>query len=113
MTWPAAFALTLLVEVPVYLAALTLVAGVRPGLAVRSALAVNAVSHPLLWFGLLPVFGALDLSPLAGLLVAEAIVLLGEAVALWAVLRRDAAVLAAAAVVANGLSFLIGVAVQR
>ena len=109
MTWPAAFAVTLLVEVPVYLAALTLVAGIRARTALGLAVAVNAVSHPLLWFVVVPALGA----GLSAVLAAEALVLAGEAIALMAVLRRDRLVLAAAALVANGLSFAVGVALQR
>ena len=110
MTWPAAFAVTLLVEVPVYLAALTLVAGIRVRTAVGLSVAVNAVSHPLLWFLLVPGLGAPGAT---AVLVAEAIVLVGEAMALMVVLRRHLVVLVVTAVVANGLSLLIGVALQR
>ena len=109
MTWPFAFIVTLLVEVPVYIAALTLVTGIRVRPAVAMSVAVNAVSHPLLWFVIVPALGA----GLSAVLAAEALVLAGEAIALMAVLRRDRLVLAAAALVANGLSFAVGVALQR
>lgn len=46
--WPAAFALTVLVEAPVYLALLRRAFG-APG-ALALALLVNAATHPVVWF---------------------------------------------------------------
>lgn len=87
MTWPAAFVWTCAVEQPVYflflrrrfarwweLSALTL--------------AVNAMTHPLLWFGLLalPRFGRAEVA------FGEACVVLAEAgLAAWLLKRRDCA----------------------
>lgn len=49
MTYAVAFALTLLVELPVYGALLARRHGVRLRTALLAAVGVNAVTHPLLW----------------------------------------------------------------
>ena len=110
MTWPLAFALTLAIEVPVYVAALSLVGSVRPWRAVVLGVAVNVVSHPLLWFVLVPALR--DLGEPTAILIAELAVLVGEAAALFVSLRQDRWVALPAAVVANGMSFLAGVLLQ-
>ncbi|MER7757278.1 hypothetical protein [Kitasatospora sp. NPDC097643] len=52
MPYALALALTLLVEVPVYTAALTRAAGVRPARAAAAAVLVNLATHPLFWWSL-------------------------------------------------------------
>ncbi|MFI6847380.1 hypothetical protein OG535_13700 [Kitasatospora sp. NBC_00085] len=52
MPYPLALALTLLVEVPLYTAALTRAGAVRPSRAVAAAVLVNLATHPLLWWSL-------------------------------------------------------------
>jgi hypothetical protein len=47
--WPGAFALTLAIELPVYVWRLRRL-DFSPGAAAASALGANAVSHPLFWF---------------------------------------------------------------
>lgn len=112
-----AFAVTLLVEVPVYLAALTLAAGVRWRRAVLMAIGVNVVTHPLLWWTLRP----LTASPAYPYLFlgAELTACLVEWALLVAWTRRpgrtpgDLAVLAAASVTANAASVLAGLLLAR
>jgi hypothetical protein len=48
--YPLAFALTLLVEVPVYTVVLAGFGTVRPGRAAAAALVVNCATHPVLWW---------------------------------------------------------------
>lgn len=50
MPYPLAFALTLLVEVPVYTVVLAGCGTVRPGRAAAAALVVNCATHPVLWW---------------------------------------------------------------
>ncbi|MFJ9612092.1 hypothetical protein ACIRS1_37740 [Kitasatospora sp. NPDC101176] len=52
MPYALALGLTLLVEVPVYTAALTRAGGIRPGRAAAAAVLVNLATHPLLWSSL-------------------------------------------------------------
>ncbi|MEV8099376.1 hypothetical protein [Kitasatospora sp. NPDC085879] len=88
MPYPLALALTLLVEVPLYTAALGALGGVRPARAALTGAAVNGLTHPVLWwslrhaaagpaaaywtaFGLAEVSVCLVEAALAGLLTAE------------------------------------------
>ena len=66
--WLVAFAFTQLVEVPLY------AVGLRVG--IPAAFGASAITHPLLWFVIMP---ALPLTGYARLAVAEVIVLLIEA----------------------------------
>ncbi|WP_406198607.1 hypothetical protein OH807_14810 [Kitasatospora sp. NBC_01560] len=52
MPYPPALALTLLVETPLYTAALTRAGGIRPARAATAAVLVNLATHPLLWWSL-------------------------------------------------------------
>ncbi|WP_030233861.1 hypothetical protein [Streptomyces sp. NRRL S-350] len=54
MPYALALTLTLLVEVPVYTAALTRAGGLRPTRAALAAVLVNLATHPLLWSSLRP-----------------------------------------------------------
>jgi hypothetical protein len=101
----AAFGLTLAVELPWYgagLVARRLVARARWWWAPVLGVAVNAVSHPLLWWWLAPH------PSLARLAVAEAAVWLMEALLLWAAIRRELALLLVLSLAANASSLLIG-----
>ena len=102
-----ALLLTIGLEVPVALAVLAPRAGLAPS--ALAALAVNLVSHPILWFGLVPGLRAAGLSHQEAVLAAEAVVWLGEAAAYAAVLRPlDWRRAAAAAILANALSAFLG-----
>ncbi|WP_159400975.1 hypothetical protein [Streptomyces sp. NRRL B-24484] len=52
MPYPLALALTLLVEVPLYTAALAGLGRVRPARAALAGAAVNGLTHPVLWWSL-------------------------------------------------------------
>jgi hypothetical protein len=105
VTYASALALTLLVELPIYTAVL-----VRTGLAPwRRALVysviVNLVTHPVVW-------SLTSGSSVLILTAAEAGAWLVEAALLFAVIRRDAALLVALSLAANAASFLVGVLVS-
>ncbi|GAA1772853.1 hypothetical protein [Luedemannella helvata] len=116
-----AFALTLLVEAPLYVAALVGWFGLSWRRAAALALAANALTHPALWWSLRP--WADDPAYLWVLAGAEAAVCVIE----WAVLaagviaargrgattRLDLVLLAAVAVGVNGGSVLAGVVAGR
>lgn len=82
LSYPAALAGTLLVEVPLYASLLPRLA--PPGASVSTARAlvvgvvVNAVSHPLLWFALQPTGEAVGAPTLAVVTLAEVLVWLLE-----------------------------------
>lgn len=110
--WPAAFALTCLVEVPAYLLAFAAMGWLRPageagrtGIVLRGlavAFGVNLVTHPMLWLG------ALQLDSMIGLLFAEVLVVMAETLIIFAVLRRSLPWIALIALATNTLSFLVG-----
>jgi hypothetical protein len=104
--WLAAFALTLAVEVPLYALALRLVWRMRLATAVGLGAGVNALTHPVLWWSLVPWVGR----PWYPWLVlgAEAAVCAAEWLALAAAVRRDRAALAALSVAVNAASVLAG-----
>lgn len=99
MNYLAALALTVAVEVPVY------VVGLRAPW--RLAAGVNLVSHPVAWFVLWPVLRSL-VGDGAAFVVVELAVCAGE----WAVLRRlsDPARVAGVVLLANAASLLAGAA---
>jgi len=96
----AALGLTLLVEVPVYVLALRRAALIP-------AVAVNLATHPLLWLwlGSSPSIGALVAAELAAWTV--------ECGLLCAWLRSRPATIVAATVLANALSCLAGLVLNR
>jgi hypothetical protein len=101
----AAFGVTLAVELPWYVAgliALRLVSAARWWAALALGVAVNAVSHPLLWWWLAPH------PTLARLGVAEVAAWLLETLLLVAALRREPAPLAVLSLAANASSLLVG-----
>jgi hypothetical protein len=113
VSYPAALALTLVVEVPLYLAALRL-AGLRvaktgwPGLA-GAAVVVNLATHPVVW-ALLTGAGP---AYLGRFWIVEAGAWLLETALLWALIRRELVLIALVALVANQASALAGLLVAR
>ena len=108
MSFPAALLLTLAVEVPLYVAALTALLLARPVRAGMLAVAVNLVTHPVLWLLLAP-------RPSPGALVgAEVAVWAVEGVLVWLALRRRPGlpVMAVVSAGANAASILAGVLVS-
>lgn len=75
------------------------------------AIGVNAVSHPLLWFGLQPRLVDATGSDLLGIVAAEAVVVGLEAGLAFFVVRRDLGPLVALSVLANLASVLVGIVV--
>jgi hypothetical protein len=100
--YPVALALTLVVEVPVYVVVLRR-CGLLPGWrAWAGAVGVNLLTHPVVWV-------LLSARP-AWFVPVEAAVAGIEASLLYAWVRRDLLVLVLAAVVANTASVLAGLA---
>ncbi len=104
--------LTLLVEVPIYCLALVTALGVRPGPAIVAGTAVNLVSHPI---GFLAIGPAIRSSiGITGALVAvESTAVLVEWGLLLGWIKREPILLILIGIVANGASFLAGVALLR
>ena len=109
--YPLALVITLAVEVPIYVGVLRAVGPLRGRPALVAAIGVNLLSHPLVWV-------LLTARP-TWFWAVEAGAWLVEAATLWALtwrrdgdwlpsLRRDGAVLALAALVANAASVLVG-----
>lgn len=105
----SAWALTLLIEVPIWVALLERVLEVDRRRAVAVAIGVNAVSHPLLWFLLQPLLVDATGSDLLGIVAAEAVVVGFEAALAYLVVRRDPGPLVALSVLANLASVLVGI----
>jgi hypothetical protein len=103
----AALALTEAVEAPVYVPLLVRIVGVSRERALSASLGVNLVSHPLFSFVLLAAALRLVRS-VPALLVAEGLVVLIETVLLYLWFRRDLLLLGAFALLANALSFAVG-----
>jgi hypothetical protein len=102
VAYPTALVITLVVEVPIYLAVFA-VARLLPGWrGLSGAAGVNLLTHPVLW---------LVVSAHPGWLApAEVGVCLVEAALLWLLARRrDAGLLLLAAIVANAASVITGI----
>jgi hypothetical protein len=99
-----ALLLTLAVEVPLYVLALTALRVATPRRALLLGVGVNLLTHPVLWWSLAPTPSA------AALWGAEAAVVVVEAAALWLACRRDPVLLLVASLGANAASLLIGLA---
>lgn len=101
LPYPLALALTLLIEVPIY------------GYVLRGArgwligVAVNLVTHPAVWWVLSRAGSAYP----GWFVTMETIACVVEFALLWAIIRRDAALLALTALVANAGSALVGLVV--
>ena len=100
-----ALLLTLAVEVPLYAVALRALRLASAGRAVLLAVAVNLLTHPVLWWFLAPRPSA------ARFWGAEAAVVVAEAGALLLACRRDPVLLLVTSLGANALSVLIGLLV--
>ena len=105
-----AFALTVAVEVPVYVVALHAGGGLPWQRGLRYAVVVNVITHPLLWLSLL------RLSSSAGywaiLVGAECLVVVAEWLLLLGLTRGDhvdMGLLAGASLAANAASTLVGI----
>src|SRR6266508_4602033 len=107
LSWLAALALTLAVEVPLYASVLRLAWGIRLRDAAGLGAAVNALTHPVLWWSLAPWTGR----PWYPWLVAgaEVVVCAVEWLALAVLVRRDRLALAALSLGANAASVLAGI----
>jgi hypothetical protein len=103
-----AYALTLAAEPPLYALALRRL-GVPARRGYALGLLVNVTSHPLAW---LVVYRAVGSSS-AGVVAAEAFAIGWEAGLLWRVLRREATLLVALSLLANGASLGLGAALLR
>lgn len=105
MSYPPAFALTVAVEVPVYVAAITVASPARFRRTAAAAFMVNCVTHPLLWWFLRHVP---DHAYWTAFAVAESAVSVVEGALMARVLRLRGTVPYAASVVANTASLLAG-----
>jgi hypothetical protein len=104
--YPLALAITLAVEVPVYLVVFRFAGLLAGWCGVVAAVGINLCTHPLVW---------LVLSAHAGLwwfTIVEAGVCLVEALLLWALVHRDGVLLLLTVLVANTASILAGLAVD-
>ncbi len=111
--YPAALVLTLTVEVPVYVLGLSAGAAVPWRRAAMVAVVVNVVSHPLLWFGLVPLLTRVTGSELTALIIAELVVWVGESVATARLAARPIGLGLAVAAAANAASLLAGVVLAQ
>jgi hypothetical protein len=106
MTYGVALALTLAVEVPLYVAGLLALRLAGLARALLVAVAVNLLTHPVLWLVL-----ADGASP-TRVLVAEGCVCVVEALVIRAVVGRGAPLAFLLAVGANAASFAVGLVVS-
>lgn len=107
MGFPAAYVVTLLVEVPAVVAVGTWLRLATLQRLAASAVVANLVTVPLLWFVVMPVLQP-HIGWLAAVLWGEALVVVVEA-AIYAVWLRCGVLMAAAlSLGANGLSVLVG-----
>jgi hypothetical protein len=106
MSYGAALALTVAVDVPLYVAGLLALRLAAPARALLVALGVNLLTHPVLWLVL-----ADGASP-TGVLIAEACVCVVEALVIRAVVGRGAPLALLLAIGANAASFAVGLVVS-
>lgn len=104
MPYPLALVITLVVEVPVYLVVFRFAGFLAGWRGFTAAVGVNLATHPAAWW---------LLSSHPGLLVpVEAVVVAVEAALLFALVRRELALLALTALVANAGSLFVGLSVD-
>lgn len=106
MSYGEALALTLVVEVPLYVAGIVALRLARPRRALLAAVLVNLVTHPVLWLAL-----SRDVT-MTAVVLAELCVCLVEGVALRVLVRRDVGLAMLLAVGANAASFGVGLVVS-
>ena len=113
--YPAALALTLVVEVPVWTALAVRATGAAVSRALGVAVLVNLVSHPVLWFVLVPAADAVAVAgrTVVGLLAAEAVVVVGEAALARLLLGRAFGLLVATSLAAAAAALVVGVLLAR
>ncbi|MCX5212913.1 hypothetical protein OG689_27180 [Kitasatospora sp. NBC_00240] len=112
MPYLLAFALTLLVEVPLYVASLSL-GQVRPARAAAAAVAVNCATHPPLWWFLGRFTGSTAAAYWTALTLAELAVLTMEAALIGRLAGCRGPLPYAASFTANAASVLAGILVAR
>lgn len=101
--------LTLLIEVPIYSATLVSMLRVSLTSAALAGVAVNLVSHPIGFLVIGPAARS-SLGVTLALVLTETIAVIGEWGLLLAWLKREPVTLLLISVLANGTSFLVGVA---
>lgn len=106
MTYAVALALTVAVEVPLYVSGLLALRLARPLRALVVAVGVNVLTHPVLWLALVG-----DATP-GRVLAAEVCVCIVEGAVLRMVVGRDGGLTLLLAVGANAGSFAVGLAVS-
>jgi hypothetical protein len=109
LRYSEALALTLLLEVPLYARALSSVIGARLGPAWIAGCVVNLISHPLGFLVIAPLTASMA-GATGSLVVVELLAWMGEAVLLWAWLRRAPTAIALVSLLANSVSLLAGLA---
>ena len=108
-SYSSSLGLTLLIEVPIYSAALASMLRVRLRSAAPAGVTVNLVSHPIGFLIIGPaVRSSLGFS--GALVVIETMAVIAEWGLLYCWLRREPTILFVISVLANGASFLAGVA---
>lgn len=101
-----ALVVTVVVELPLYVAALVMLRLARPARAVLLAIGVNLLTHPVMWHVLAP-------SPTIDRVVAaELCVAVVEAAVIWLFVRRDAAMVFLVGLGVNAASFGVGMLVN-
>ena len=105
MTYLAALALTVAVELPLYVVGLVALRLAGPVRAVLLAVGVNLLTHPVLWLVVAP-------TQTATVYLAEVGVCLVEAAVIRLVVRRDTLLAIALSLAANAASFGVGLLVS-
>lgn len=108
MSYTTALGLTLVIELPVYMVALTRWAARRWQEAMVTGLVVNLISHPIAFLAVYPVLEDL-VGGAAALVVTELAVVIGEA-AMLSLRRVPPSVAFATSACANVASLVLGVA---
>ena len=107
MSYLAALALTLAIEMPAYAGTLRVGADITTGRGLAAGAAVNLVSHPVAFLVIMPGL-ARPLGFFPALAVIEVGVWILESALLCMWLRRDADLLGFAALLANAISLAVG-----
>jgi hypothetical protein len=107
MSYLVALALTLAIELPIYLALLRLSLKVPPGRALFLALAGNLLTHPLVWF-VTPIVPSHVVDYDLALTAAEVLAMITEALVLRMGIRQRFSRLLIVSFAANAASLLVG-----
>ncbi len=103
-----AFSLTLALELPVYTWLLPMVASVSARKAATLAVLVNVASHPVLWFVIIPISERATGTLVAAVVLAETLVVVGEAGSLRLLTDGRFTDLALVSLIANAVSYAAG-----